>query len=253
MGVVQSHITVPKSILKNFNDQNGLLSYYDVIGMRICNKGHAKTLGTSKGYYPEQIEQLLNRSIETPISEVINSLRKANAESSCPVYHLKKRWNAIILSYLSVLLTRNPTIKDHLCETIPFFQVLPEEMQSGACAIYGYILFKEKGFLTEHSITFAMNRTSIPFVLPTCGIFQHGDRKFHPIDPFFSIVLLPQSISVETVQNNQLTLNLLPIENSDDINDINRSAFTAQVSLGWGHVVSNRIDILNDLILSMQN
>ena len=68
-----------------------------------------------------------------------------------------------------------------------------------------------------YTITFAVNQTDVSFCFTNLWVFKYGDRLIHPIDLLFFVVLLPKSICVETIQNNQYILDLFRIDNTDEI------------------------------------
>ena len=79
--VVNSHIQIPKFILKNFADQNGTLFQLDAKSMQIT-PGRAKSLNTKKGYFSNEIEEMMERFFETPFSKVLKSLQSHDFSSS---------------------------------------------------------------------------------------------------------------------------------------------------------------------------
>jgi hypothetical protein len=62
---VDSHIQIPKGILKYFGDtaQSGRIWYLNVSSYKIGLAGAGK-LGTKSGYYSEEMEKYLNQEIE---------------------------------------------------------------------------------------------------------------------------------------------------------------------------------------------
>ena len=72
---IDSHIQMPKCILKRFENPNFNSFYsYDVREDFIKKNGHASSTNTELGYYSTTVEQHLNQSIETPFSKALSAL-----------------------------------------------------------------------------------------------------------------------------------------------------------------------------------
>ena len=68
--MINSHIVLPKFLLKNFEIDHSFW-YYD-IDKDVVAKGHASSFNTEKGYYSDGVEQTLNSEVETPFSNLLN-------------------------------------------------------------------------------------------------------------------------------------------------------------------------------------
>ena len=73
---MNSHILIPKVILKHFALQGGSLFYYDIKSGEV-KRGYAATLNTQKGYYSSEVEKFLSANIESPMGKIIGILQKA--------------------------------------------------------------------------------------------------------------------------------------------------------------------------------
>ena len=69
--MINSHIVLPKFLLKNFEIVN-FFWFYDTDRSFIA-KGHASSFNTEKGYYSDGTEQVLNSAVETPFSNLVKS------------------------------------------------------------------------------------------------------------------------------------------------------------------------------------
>ena len=74
--MINSHILIPKVILKHFALQGGSLFYYDIKSGEV-KRGYAATLNTQKGYYSSEVEKFLSANIESPMGKIIEILQKA--------------------------------------------------------------------------------------------------------------------------------------------------------------------------------
>ena len=68
--LIDSHIQMPKSVLKRFEDKNHRFYYFDVKGGFIGNNGHSGKINTKQGFYSKEAEEFLNKNIEKPFSEL---------------------------------------------------------------------------------------------------------------------------------------------------------------------------------------
>ena len=77
MEKVGSHIQMPRSALKYFEDNKHQLYFIDIEQMmsqgkssddhiNLVRKGHSKSLNTEKGYYSDFTEAMLSEEIERP-------------------------------------------------------------------------------------------------------------------------------------------------------------------------------------------
>lgn len=63
---VNSHIQMPKEMIKRFHNEYNLCCYYNVEGNFIGTKGPAESLNTEWGYYSVDAEHYLRDTIEPP-------------------------------------------------------------------------------------------------------------------------------------------------------------------------------------------
>ena len=70
-GSVDSHIQMPRFLLARFENECHSFFYYDVKKGFIGSNGHAKSMNTEHGYYPDEVEKLLSDEIEKPFSQVL--------------------------------------------------------------------------------------------------------------------------------------------------------------------------------------
>ncbi len=71
---INSHIQMPKCILKRFEDANHRFCYYDVEKNIIGTGGHAKSLNTQIGYYSLYMEEFFNNNVERPLSDFLKEI-----------------------------------------------------------------------------------------------------------------------------------------------------------------------------------
>lgn len=71
---MNSHIQMPKCVLKQFANEDNVLFYYNFKDGHIA-KSSAKYINTEKNYYSDEMEMFFNRNIETPFSKVIEEIK----------------------------------------------------------------------------------------------------------------------------------------------------------------------------------
>ena len=74
MGSVNSHIQMPKCVLRNFMDDQQLLHYYDFQTGTI-KQGRAASLDTELGYYSQDVEDYLRDNVEAPFGRVMAKVK----------------------------------------------------------------------------------------------------------------------------------------------------------------------------------
>lgn len=80
LNVINSHIQMPKVLLKRFHNDNSRFFYYDVQKHVIGNNGRAKSINTQLGYYSQQTEDCFRDNIETPFGEVLTYIEKTGID-----------------------------------------------------------------------------------------------------------------------------------------------------------------------------
>ena len=73
MAEVNSHIQLPRFILKNFMNTAGKVNHLNLEDCSLHALG-PKQLGVQKGYYSKDMEQYLCRQIEQPFSVLVDSV-----------------------------------------------------------------------------------------------------------------------------------------------------------------------------------
>ena len=107
--------------------------------------------------------------------------------------------------------------------------------------IEGLRLAGKSGFLDDYFVTFAVNRSQTPFILPMCGLYNFEingiGTVFLPISPELSIVLVKNEGKELLIKNNIVSMYL--VTDSSHATWFNKRAFAVQVKAGYGYVVSS--------------
>ena len=166
--MINSHIILPKFLLKNFESDHSFW-YYDIDGDYIA-KGKASSFNTEKEYYSDGIEQILNREVESPFSNLLNKYRTLVCDED--EFIISKTDIAFIKRFFYSLICRNPLMVERVNRSSVFYQFLSKTDQHGYAAIAGIKEGERSDLFKEYDVTFFVNRTEIPFVLPNCGIYN---------------------------------------------------------------------------------
>ena len=185
---VMSHIQMPKFMLRQFENEKHELFYFDVESGDIL-QGRAKSINVEEGYYSEIVEDILSKSIERPFSRVVHFLEQIdyNADS----FTVDQVIVETTKLFLNALLARSPATTKKTQESSIFLQFLDPQSQRDISALTCIDEALKLGFFDDMDLTFTVNKTNIPFVLPLCGFYWYNNGKNLnlPISPKLAITL----------------------------------------------------------------
>lgn len=244
---INSHIQMPRCVLKRFENDHHSFFYYDVTKNIIGSNGHAKTTNTQLGYYSEEVEHYLNDNVEAPFSKVLQFVEQTDFDA--PVFQVNNDFSTNVKSFVYALIARDPALLSQINGNSVFYQFLQKQSQHDFAAVEGIRLAQENGFFDTYNVTFSVNKTKKPFVLPVCGIYSYKFRDvIHinlPITPQTAITLLDTQGLPTLIKNDVVSMYL--IEEELIVNRFNELAFRAQRNAGWGYVVSPEKNTLKEL------
>lgn len=244
---VNSHIQMPKCVLKRFENQNHRFYYYDVEKGIIGSNGHAKTTNTQFGYYSEEVEKYLNDNIEAPFAKVLQFVDNTDFDELGFVISPEFQYN--VKSFVYALIARDPSITSKVDEYSIFWHLLSAQDQHNYAAIQGINLAQESGFFDPFIVTFSVNKTKKPFVLPMCGIYSYIlHDAIHvnlPVSPQVAITLVEQKCMTELINDDIAAM--YAVEEELIVGRLNGLAFETQCNTGWGYVVSPEKTVLEEL------
>lgn len=191
MSGVNSHIRVPKCILKQFEDDKHFVYFWDLKNGWI-QKSHAESINTKKGYYSLQAEAFLRDEIETPLGKAIQTVK--NIDLIQPEFTMDNSTKEIFRRYVHALVARSQTMLEIMNKSSVFLQFMSLRDQHDLAAIMGIDEAQRARVFGDWEITFMMNRTNTPFVLPLCGTYSfslNGDTMFSvPLTPYRAIIFM---------------------------------------------------------------
>lgn len=249
MSDIHSHIQMPKGVLKQFVNEKQTLYYYDFASSQV-KKGHPASLNTELNYYSKQTEDYLNKNIETPISNVIKFVK--DNIISLDAFALPNKYYEIIKNYFYALLSRGENMIANTNDSSVYFQFFSLQDKHDITVTYGIELAKEKNILGDYFITFMVNKSKVPFILPMVGVYGfsfNGETVINmPITPTCTITFIHNSVKQQYVKEG--IVKCFVIEDDTIANKLNLFAFHGESENNRRGVVANNRKMLEDV---MQN
>lgn len=247
-----SHIQMPKCVLKNFENKQQTLYYYDFQENTI-KRGRAASLNTELGYFSQYTEDYLRDNIEAPFGRVMASIKELSIDDTFPV---PETLFDDVRNFLYSLMSRSPEMLHVVNKSSTFFQFLPKQIQHDYVALTGIELAQKQGLFDDWQVTFMINDSNTPFVLPQHGFYQFGLKVCDdaclnlPITPQISIILFPKKHIEKFTENNMV--NLFHFFEDETVQKLNSTAFKTERTYNKMRVFSNceeEIQRLSKLII----
>lgn len=235
---MNSHIQMPKCILKNFENEHHFLYYYDIeIPNKQIKKGHAKTVNTAEDYYSDYIEKYLDRNIESPLGVIAKFVKDISLDNT---YVLPNGFKETMYRYILSLFSRGKRMQEEFNNHSVFFQFFSESDKHNIPIIYAQNENIVNNLISQYEYTFAINTTDISFVLPTYGLisFEIFDDKIIliPMSPKRAVCLVHKSGVEKHIKNE--TMKFLKFDNADHIKQINVFAYKQLKKYKYGCLIS---------------
>lgn len=186
MSKINSHIQMPRFILSNFENEHKVLYYYDFNDSRI-KKGHSKSLNTEKDYYSEGMEKHLCTNIEHPFSETLRKIKSFNIGERL---FLTESDLENILHYLYALMARSYANLAAFKRNSAHCIFYPDQFIHDFLIQFSLERFEYTEILADSDITFGINTTDIPFVLPISGYCATSGVVCLPVSPTVVIMIV---------------------------------------------------------------
>ena len=246
-GNMNSHIQMPRFLLTRFENENHSFFYYDVKKRYIGTNGHAKSMYTERGYYPDVIEKYLNKELERPFSQF---LQFVDSILDKPSFEMTNVDDNTIKQFMASLIIRSPLFIDSLKNNSVFFQFLSPTDQHTIAVARGMEESQKKKIFADYRASFTVNETNKPFILPISGLYYYKLNKYThvslPISPTVAITLI-ESAGVPFLENEGIT-RMYRITQEKHVVEFNRFAFLQQCKQDYGYVISPSKDALEELL-----
>lgn len=252
MYFLDSHITVPKVVYKEFLDGCDFYFKYDV-KRDIISRGTPRKTFTEKDYYSDAMEKKLNILIERPLKELLIFCREiVNCDEIIVEDYLKE----IAWGYFTSLFARNPKMCRNVYEESVFFQFLSPQQQHDVTVDLTMPGFNDCDFTQKIALSFLINRTSVPFVLPSRGFYEYtiNDVTCYaiPLNPYVCLNFKEKDKEIHRGIDENSYLMIAP-DMSDFVYKLNEFAFIRQKNDALGYVVSSDKNMLEKLRDSVNN
>ncbi len=246
--LVNSHIQMPKLLLRRFHNENKRFFYYDVQKNFIGTNGTAKSTNTERGYYSSSTEAFLCGDIETPFAKIVTHVE--NIDFSQNRFCLTDDFEETTRNFIYSLLARDPETVQETNKNSVFFQFLSTRERHDLAVINGIAFAKDNALFSEYILTFMVNCTETPFVLPLMGVYSYGLNGHSiinlPISPATALCLVHKDYT-ERLLHKDGTISMFMVENPEQIKKMNTFAFTAQKRRNWGCVICPQREELDRL------
>ena len=239
-----SHIRIPESVLRNFENEKRTLYQWNFETGRIT-PGRAASINTEVGYYSETIELLLSQKVETPFGNVMKFFKGINKEE--PQFSLQQTVKDDIRRFAHSLAVRSERMVELISTTSEHYRKLPRQKQHDVAVSLGLDEARNMGIFDDWEFTFSVNESSIPFVLPLCGSYSFsygGDTMFSiPFAPNYAITFMPRSVAYAKYVVGE-TMRLLLVPSDVKAMQFNRIALDAERKDGNKGIIASTKDVL---------
>lgn len=246
--MINSHIQMPRVLLKRFHNSNQHFFYYDVEKRIIGNGGTAKSTNTALDYYSKPIEDYFRDNIETPFGNMLTYIEKTGIHGD--TFSISANAGQIIKNFICALVARGPNFSQQMNSEKDFWQAFPPQFQHDFIAKTGLRIAIEQDIFSDYIVTFMINNTPIPFVLSMDGIYNYvinGHQVINlPLLPFVTASLIHKSYASRVIRTDG-SISMFDISRPDDIMLMNDCAFSSQIKRNWGYVVCHEENELSRL------
>lgn len=242
--MVNSHILIPKVILKHFALQGGSLFYYDIKSGEV-KRGYAATLNTQKGYYSSEVEKFLSANIESPMGKIIGILQKAyndlfktkKVEMTFYAQNIK-----VLKNYVYSLITRSPIMVEQVATNLIFREWFTEQNIRDMSFYDGYNIAVREDFLHQFGLTFRFGEVGNEFAMPMrgCCTYLYGQTECY-------FIPLTSHIAALFYNGKDIYPNIA-IESEERVNRLNDMSLEQQINSGFGFIASPNKQIIEKLL-----
>ena len=251
-GNVDSHIQMPRFLLARFENEQHKFFYYDVKKRFIGTNGHAKSTNTEYGYYPNEIEELLNNELEQPFSRILQFIDSVDLDTQHFTMTTIDENN--IKQFLTSFIVRSPLFIDDLNKNSVFFQLFNIADQHAIAITQGFAEAQKQMFFDDYRITLTVNKSTIPFILPICGLYEYSLNGYThinlPVSPKIAITMI-ESAGIHSIEKNGL-IHLYLINQEKHTKKLNEFAFKHQCKQQYGCVISPSKEAIEEALRTQE-
>lgn len=246
---MDSHITIPRRVFKEFINKNKFYYAYSVKTGHI-GKSYPKSTYTQEGYYSDQMERALNRYVEQNLPKLLAFVRDIPNRAS-PII-LSNDLKKIAWTYVRSLIARSPMLHEGVAKDSGAIRLLSEQDQHDVVVDYAMRNGNMDELIDKFELSFISNQTKTEFVIPTRGLYEVtlGDALciIVPINPYGGIMLKEKGKSIHEYNVGKNELIVLPKGFDDVVDQFNGKAFRVQLQDGIGYVICRDRKLLEKLL-----
>lgn len=244
---MQSHIQMPRCVLAEFVNGNKSFYKYNVENGKI-NIGFPKRTFTSENYYSEAMESALNKHIESPLRTLLDFARILPT-LTLPIT-LEDKVITLARTYIESLVARSPILFSSVNEESDLLGLFSIQDRHDIVVDYAMKNEEMRKFYDRFTLSFMVNETNTPFVLPTRGLYEFqymGTLCLNaPLNPRCALMLEENNPS----KNAESKIAVIPKTFDDILMKINGYALQRQRQDNVGYVVCYDKSILEQLVKS---
>lgn len=244
--MINSHIRMPKCVLKQFADEKHFV-YFMNLEKGWIQKSHAESINTEEDYYSEDVEHFLRDHIETPLGQILKFIKSIDEKN--PEFTMDNEKKTVMRRFVHALIARSQIMLAKINQTSIFAQFLPKRDLHDWVAVMGIEEAHNSHVFEDWEITFTENHTEVPFVLPLCGTYSfsyNGDTMFNvPVTPHYALTFMPRTIAYRYVIDGKMRL--FQIMDSEQAMRFNMFALKSERK-DWNYgIAANSRDILEKI------
>lgn len=252
---VNSHIQIPNAILKNFrNSRSGKVYHLDLSINRIQSCGSDR-LGAEYGYFSDEMEKYLNKTVENPFSKLAADVRKF-VENGEPYMEMPLDMEDVCKRYISAAIYRSGLALNILMQdsiTAPYCSDQENHDDLVFCGLqHNNGVFPQ---LVDYEMMVLINRTKERFVVPRNCFFEVFSHKVKcivaPISPNCALCLAPKNYRRDIIKDTEPRLGF--IDDSGDICTSNIYALQYEYVFNHSFVAAANRSELQNLLDYMNN
>jgi hypothetical protein len=247
---IDSHIQMPKCVLKNFVNEYQSFYYYDIADSKI-KMSRPKSLNVQNGYYSSQVEHTLQQLVESPFGNILKYVKENNFSE--PV-DMPRNFENIVLTYFHSLIARAPHMYKMIEKNTVYVQFSSDLTETNKHDLAVKLVLgkaKNNSPFKDYIVTMLVNKTGVPLLLPMSGMYSCGDFICSPISQSKAIVLVKKysHLCNELIEGD--LCKVLLVENESVLHKMNRFAIQAEVSYNRQYVVSVDKALLENYLKEM--
>ena len=246
---VNSHIQIPNCILKQFRSPKSKTVYYldlNELRIRSCS---SRLLGAEYGYYSKEIEDYLNKEIESPISKLVEEINEFVKKRKQKIVITDEQENTV-KKYMTASMARSQLCLNSFMKAS--FSAALFDPQANHDSVVRLSTLQNGGIspvIKNHEVHLIVNKSDRSFVVPR-NCFYSYERKNRtcyalPVSPICVIALVPEDYPTDYIAEEACYLYV--IDNPEIVKEFNCLALSYELRYNHSFVASYQQKELQEL------